>query len=176
MVAFTVKPAGQTDQEIPARVRLVGHVRVGDGPGPLIGFAPSEKLNGGGLPYVSRRVAVVWGWQFPTCVLPRRGAKPLGDSELDRQRLGDDPIALTKVSKRRLEASAGDVNFAVERDGWLSVHIVDNTGEPVLVEKTTKAIIDGSRSPDEISLAIGLWAADQTRAVWPIGRHLLNGI
>lgn len=102
MIAFTVKPVGQTDLEVPARVQLVGQVRIGDGPGPLIGFAPRDKLNGGGLPYVSRRVAVVWGWHFPTCVLPRLGAKPLGDPELDGQRVGENPVTLTKVSRRRL--------------------------------------------------------------------------
>jgi hypothetical protein len=64
----------------------------------------------------------------------------------------------------------------VERSRRLSVRIVDEEGRPILSEKTTKAEIDSSAAPAVLSLAVGLWAADQTRAVWSISRHLLSGI
>lgn len=176
LVTLSIEPITRSDQDTPEGVRLVSQARFGSNPGPLIGFAPGDRLNGDGFPYISRRVTVVWGWHFPTCVLPRLGASPVGDPELDRARLGDDPITLSKVSRRRLEASAGPVALAVERCGRLRVCIDDVHGRPVLREGITKAQIVTSAPPAVLSLAVGLWAADQQRAVWSIGRHLVNGI
>lgn len=61
MVKFRVKPAAASDQAGPSGVRLVSQAWFGDSPGPLIGYAPADRTGAGGLPYISRRVAVVWG-------------------------------------------------------------------------------------------------------------------
>lgn len=53
MVEFTVKPTTRSDQEAPNGVRLVSQAWFGEHPGPLIGFAPGDRLSGYGLPYVS---------------------------------------------------------------------------------------------------------------------------
>lgn len=53
---------------------------------------------------------------------------------------------------------------------------IADEGRPILRENATKAEIDSAASAAVLSLTVGLWAADQTRAVWSIWRHLLNGI
>ena len=175
LVKFVIKPAGESDQVPPDGVRLVSQAWLESSPGPLIGFAPANRIGAGGLPWASRRVTVVWGWHFPTCILPCRGRKPVGMEALHHRRLGDDPVVLTEMSRKRLDVRAGPTSLAVVRCGRLAVG-AENEGVLVFREGTTRSVIDSAASPEVISLTVALWASDQMRGVWSIGRHLLNGI
>lgn len=168
-------PVGDNPERPPEGVRLVSQAWLGSAPGPLVGFGPANRIGATGLPWASRRVTVVWGWHFPTCVLPCRGRKPMGVDALDLPRLGEDPIDLHEASRKRLEVRAGATSVAVVRCGRVAI-CIENEGVPIFRETTTKALIDANAGPAVISLTVALRAADQTRSVWSIGRHLLNGI
>ena len=176
LVKLSSKEPGEAEPPPFDRVRVVSRMWLGDQPGPLLGWAPKERVGPSGIPWAAHKVAVVWGGRFPVCVVPCRGRKPLGDPKLDRPSLDGEELQLRPASRRRVEAAVRSLSVAILRSGPLTTEIRTADDAVVLWESAVRLRVDGDAPPSVLSLAIALWAADQLRGVWSVWAHLANGI
>jgi hypothetical protein len=100
----------------------------------------------------------------------------MGDPTVDTPRLGSSVLTLSELDGPRVEVATHDRRWSIARARQLAVTVVDGRGVALLVDTNRRTQVDINASHDDLKVAIALWAADQTRAVWSFWRHIVNAI